>query len=143
MLKNYLKIALRNSKRSKSYAFINILGLALGITCAILIFMLVRYHLSFDNFHANSDRIDRVVTEFHNETVSLQSGVPSPLGKAFCNDFTFAEKTVMIINYDNELISLPNSKDYQKFLFLVVSWADSGRISAARSERFLASSAAV
>jgi putative ABC transport system permease protein len=115
MLKNYFKIAFRNLKRSKDYAFINILGLALGITCAILIFMLVRYHLSFDNFHANSDRIYRVYTEFHNEDVSIQSGVPSPFGKAFRNDFPFAEKTARIINYNNELISIPNSKDNKKF----------------------------
>jgi len=115
MLKNYFKIALRNLKRSKVYAFINILGLALGVTCAILIFMLVRYHLSFDNFHLNADRIYRVYTEFHDEDISVQRGVPSPFGKAFRNDFPFAEKTARIINYDNELISLPNSKDNQKF----------------------------
>lgn len=115
MLKNYFKIALRNLQRSKAYAFINVLGLALGITCAILIFMLVRYHLSFDNFHANNDRIYRIITEFHNEDVSLASGVPSPLGKAFRNDFTFAEKTARVIGYDSQLISLPNSKDNKKF----------------------------
>ncbi|GLU51744.1 ABC transporter permease [Dyadobacter frigoris] len=115
MLKNYFKIALRNLQRSKAYAFINVLGLALGITCAVLIFMLVRYHLSFDTFHANSDRIYRIVTEFHNETVSLESGVPTPLGKAFRNDFAFAEKTARVITYDNQLISLPNSKDNKKF----------------------------
>ncbi|MCF0057927.1 ABC transporter permease [Dyadobacter sp. CY356] len=115
MLKNYFKIALRNLQRSKAYAFINVLGLALGITCAILIFTLVRYHLSFDNFHPNSDRVYRMLTEFHNETVSLESGVPSPLGKAFRNDFAFAEKTARVIAYGDQLISLPGSKDNKKF----------------------------
>ncbi|MEO6684558.1 MAG: ABC transporter permease, partial [Dyadobacter sp.] len=115
MLKNYFKIAFRNLQRSKAYAFINVLGLALGITCAILIFMLVRYHLSFDNFHANSDRVYRMITEFHNETVSLESGVPTPLGKAFRNDFAFAEKTARVVVYNDQLISLPNSKDNKKF----------------------------
>lgn len=115
MLKNYFKIALRNLQRSKAYAFINVLGLALGITCAVLIFMLVRYHLSFDTFHANSDRIYRMVTEFHNETISLDQGVPTPLGKAFRNDFAFAEKTARVITYENQLISVPNSRDNKKF----------------------------
>lgn len=46
MLRNFFKIAIRNLKRNKTYALINVLGLALGITCAILIFTLVKYHLS-------------------------------------------------------------------------------------------------
>ncbi|MBE9460937.1 ABC transporter permease [Dyadobacter subterraneus] len=115
MLKNYFKIALRNLQRSKAYAFINVLGLALGISCAILIFVLVRYHLSFDNFHSNSDRIYRVLTEFHNETVSKESGVPAPLGKAIRNDFGFAEKTARVVAYGDQLISIPGSKDNKKF----------------------------
>jgi len=115
MLKNYFKIAYRNLQRSKAYTFINICGLALGITCAILIFMLVRYHLSFDNFHAKSDRIYRLITEFHEETIVQENGVPSPLGKAFRNDFAFAEKTARVVSYDRQLISLPNSKDNLKF----------------------------
>lgn len=115
MLKNYFKIALRNLQRSRTYALINILGLGLGITCAILIFMLVRYHLSYDNFHANNNRIYRAITEFHDEGVSQASGVPSPFGKAFRNDFTFAEKTARVIDCGYQLISLPNSKDNKKF----------------------------
>ncbi|MCF2442891.1 ABC transporter permease [Dyadobacter sp. CY345] len=115
MLKNYFKIAYRNLQRSKAYTFINVCGLALGITCAILIFMLVRYHLSFDNFHAKSDRIYRLITEFHEETIVQENGVPSPLGKAFRNDFAFAEKTARVVSYGRQLISLPNSKDNLKF----------------------------
>lgn len=115
MLKNYFKIAYRNLQRSKAYTFINVCGLALGITCAILIFMLVRYHLSFDNFHAHGDRIYRLITEFHEEDIYQENGVPSPLGKAFRNDFSFAEKTARVVTYDEQLISLPNSKDNLKF----------------------------
>ena len=115
MLENYFKIAYRNLQRSKAYTFINVFGLALGITCVILIFTLVRYHLSFDNFHAHGDRIYRLITEFHEETIVREYGVPSPLGKAFRNDFTFAEKTARVVNYDEQLISLPNSKDNLKF----------------------------
>ncbi|HEV7347705.1 ABC transporter permease [Telluribacter sp.] len=115
MIKNYFKIAFRNLKRHKAYAFINIAGLALGITCAILIFTLVKYHLSYDTFHPNSDRIYRVITEFHSEEVSYSGGVPGPLGKAFRNDYTFAEKVARVIAYENQLLSLPQSRDNKKF----------------------------
>ena len=60
MFRNYLKIALRNLKRQKGYAFINIAGLAMGMACAILILLWVQDELSYDRFHSNSDRLFRV-----------------------------------------------------------------------------------
>ena len=67
MLKNYFKIAFRNIKRNKSYTLTNVLGLALGIASAVLIFALVSYHLSFDAYHSKADRIYRVTTGFYGE----------------------------------------------------------------------------
>lgn len=61
MFSNYLKIALRNIKRQKVYSIINISGLAIGMTCTILILLYVQYELSYDKFHENTDRIYRVI----------------------------------------------------------------------------------
>ncbi|MTI21868.1 FtsX-like permease family protein [Fulvivirga sp. RKSG066] len=61
MLKNYFKIALRNMLRNKAYAFINILGLTLGITCCSLLFLFVINETSYDKQYQNSERIYRVV----------------------------------------------------------------------------------
>ena len=77
MLKNFFTIAWRNLWKNKDYASINILGLSLGIGCSILIFTLVSYHLSFDDFHPDKDRIYRVVTEFHDEINDYSQGVPT------------------------------------------------------------------
>lgn len=115
MIRNYLKIAWRNLRRHKAYAAINVVGLSLGITCGILIFTLVNYHLSFDNFHPAKDRIYRLVTEFHGEEVGHTPGVPSPLGKAFRNDFTFAEKTARVKRDGDVLISIPSEGPMKKF----------------------------
>ena len=60
MLNNYLKIALRNLKKHKAYSFINIAGLAVGMTCCILILLWVRDELSYDRYHENADRIYRI-----------------------------------------------------------------------------------
>ncbi|MCJ7579394.1 MAG: ABC transporter permease, partial [Candidatus Aminicenantes bacterium] len=60
MLKNYLKVAFRNMKRHKNVSFINITGLAIGITCCILILLWVQDELSFDQFHKNADNIYRI-----------------------------------------------------------------------------------
>ncbi len=67
MLKNYLKIALRNLLRNKSYSFINIFGLAIGLTCTILIGLYVIHEFSYDKFHKNGDRIYRVVESYNSE----------------------------------------------------------------------------
>ena len=115
MIKNYFKIAWRNLKKNKGYAFINIMGLALSITCGILIFSLVKYHLSFDNFHANADRIYRIVTEQHRDNVSYTEGVPSPLGKALRTDYTFTEKVARIAAYDQQLVTINTDNGIKKF----------------------------
>jgi putative ABC transport system permease protein len=115
MLKTYFKIAWRNLQKNKSYASINILGLSLGIACAILIFTVVTYHLSFDSFHNNKDRIYRVVTEWHEDAIDYSPGVPTPLGKTFRNNYTLAEKTARIIEYHNTLITIPDQQQPRKF----------------------------
>jgi putative ABC transport system permease protein len=61
MFKNFFKIALRNVARHRIYSAINIAGLAVGIACAVLIMLWVRYELSYDKFHKNADRLYRVV----------------------------------------------------------------------------------
>ncbi len=63
MLKNYLTVALRNVRRQKGYAAINIVGLALGMACCLLIFTLVRHEWSFDTMHEKGERIYRVLIQ--------------------------------------------------------------------------------
>jgi putative ABC transport system permease protein len=60
MIRNYFKIAFRTLLRNKSYAFINITGLALGLAACIVIFLVVQNELSYDHYHANADRTYRV-----------------------------------------------------------------------------------
>ena len=60
MLKNLIKVALRNIKKHKGYSFINITGLAIGMAVCILILLFVQDELSFDDYHVNADRIYRI-----------------------------------------------------------------------------------
>ncbi len=60
---NFLKVALRNLTRRWSYSLINILGLALGLSACLVIYLFVKYELSYDKFHTKSDRIYRVTRE--------------------------------------------------------------------------------
>ncbi|WP_347156919.1 ABC transporter permease [Pontibacter chitinilyticus] len=62
MLRNYFLTAFRSLLRNKSYSFLNIAGLALGITCSVLLFLVIKYELSYDTFHSKADRIYRVDT---------------------------------------------------------------------------------
>ncbi len=115
MIRNYIKIAWRNLARNRSYAFINIFGLSLGIACSIVIYTLVSYHLSFDTFHANKDRIYRIVTEWHDDEVGHSPAVPTPVGKAFRTEYTFAEKTARVVDYPQVLVAVKNGEELKKF----------------------------
>ncbi|MDO6429741.1 ABC transporter permease [Flavitalea sp. BT771] len=60
MIKNFFKIAVRNLRKHKGYSFLNIFGLAMGMTCSLLILLWIRDEQSVDGFHAMGDRIYRV-----------------------------------------------------------------------------------
>jgi putative ABC transport system permease protein len=62
MLKNLFKIALRNIFKDKVYSAINILGLTIGITCSMFLFMYILDELSYDRYHANANNIYRIVS---------------------------------------------------------------------------------
>ena len=63
MLKNYIKILIRNIKKNKIYSLINIIGLATGMACCIIVMLFVQDELSYDKFHENSNRIYRIITK--------------------------------------------------------------------------------
>ncbi len=60
MLKNYLKISLRNLQRHKGYSLINIAGLAVGLACCVLMLLYIRHELSYDRHYEKAERIYRI-----------------------------------------------------------------------------------
>ena len=89
MLFNYIKTAYRNFRKYKGYSFINIVGLAVGIACCILILLWVFDELSFDRFHTKSDRLYRIVEEqtYTGDVISKVAVTPAPLAPALIEEF--------------------------------------------------------
>lgn len=100
MFKNYLKIAWRNLLRNKSYAAINVTGLAIGIAACLLIFLIVQFETSFDTFHTKRNSIYRVVTvEKGPDGLDLEGGVPFPTSQALRIDYPQLKAVAAILNY--------------------------------------------
>ncbi|MEM9674136.1 MAG: ABC transporter permease [Bacteroidota bacterium] len=97
MFRNYLKVAARNAVKHKFYATINVLGLAIGMTCCLLIFLYVSLELSYDSFHTKSDYIYRLVTDIKTPTETLNIGETStPMAAYMKSDFPEVEDMVRI-----------------------------------------------
>ncbi|PKK35580.1 hypothetical protein BWI96_15850 [Siphonobacter sp. SORGH_AS_0500] len=110
MLRNYFLVAYRTLLRYKGYTLLNVIGLTLGLTCGILIFQTLKFQTSFDAYHAQKDRIYRVMTEFHGDQVFHTPGVPMPMSKALRADFSFLEKVALIYDQHSQLVTIPQSK---------------------------------
>ena len=111
MFSNYFKTAFRSLWRKKSFSILNIIGLAVGIAASLLIFLVISNELDYDGYHANKDRIYRVVTTWHNrgnnEVTDHASSVPFPMPDAFRQDFPAFEKTAVISNLGQGQIYVP------------------------------------
>lgn len=102
MIENYIKVALRAIFRNKLTAFINILGLALAMASAVMIYLFVTDELSYDRYHAKADRIYRATRIFydrdHNPRLHLANVAP-PFGPLLKNDFGEIELMARTLQY--------------------------------------------
>ena len=88
MFKNYIIIAWRNLWKHPMFSIINILGLAIGITCSCLLYLFIHDELSQDEFHEKADRIYRVLeVDFSNEQTRLIGQTAPPVAKALEQDY--------------------------------------------------------
>lgn len=116
MIKNYFKIALRNLQRNKTYALLNILGLSVGIAASLLIFVVIRFQTSFDNFHTKKDQIYRVGSQFHTQDgVDYSDGVSFPTGPALRIDFPQIKEVASIYRDGGQITLEERDKQQKKF----------------------------
>ena len=110
MIRNYFKTAFRSFKRHKLFTIINIVGLSIGISAALTIYLIVNYDFTFDKFHKDSDRIYRIVTNFtFSGELGYNSGVCGPLPEAVKNDVTGLEETAPFFTLYQFSALIPNN----------------------------------
>jgi len=109
MLRNYLKIALRNLFRNKLYSLINLLGLAIGMAACLMIFLWVQDELSYDRFHQNAERTYRVERKFDFRDMHGQAPVTSgPYGPALFRDYP---EIANFVRLDREELSVKDHRN--------------------------------
>ena len=121
MYQSYFKVGWRSLIRSKGYSFVNIFGLALAISCALVIVLFIFDELKYDRYHAKAGRIYRVTRDFKSEgVVNLHlAQVAPPIGPLLKNDFSQIEEQARTLRF-NFLVSFPEkSKEtvYQNNVF--------------------------
>lgn len=118
MLKNYLTIALRNFKKYKGYSFINIMGLALGMTSFLLIIFFIQFENSYDNFHENKKNIYQVIRINESGDVAERKGITgAPLAPLLLENFAAITHTVRFTNFRSELVNFGEKRFVEKRFF--------------------------
>jgi putative ABC transport system permease protein len=96
MLTNYLKVTFRNIRRHKSYSFINIVGLAIGITACVLLLLWVQDEWSYDRFHTNASELYRVILDPVGASVTHEAVSPPVLAEMMKKNFPEVVNTARI-----------------------------------------------
>jgi len=123
MFKSYFKIGWRNLWKNKSYSFINISGLAVGMTTCVLIMLYVLDEQSYDKQFKESERIYRIASETRNEKwVALAA----PVAEALKNDFPEVEQVTRLLRFPGaEKVVLSTEKEGKRFFENNTYYADS------------------
>ena len=107
MLRNYFLMGFRKLMRNKTFSFINIAGLAIGIATCLIIMLFVYHELSYDRYNEKSDRIVRVAFKgSFNNTIINEANVMPPVAMAIKNDFPEVEQATRINDYGKPAMSI-------------------------------------
>ena len=119
MLTNYITTAFRALKRNWSYSVINILGLALGLACCLLLFVAVRYELSFDRHNVNANRIYRMLgVNATSPDSKPNTGITFPALAALRNDFPdMKHQLTMVSRVRSAVVSVGGQGNWEKKRF--------------------------
>ncbi|MCD8742597.1 ABC transporter permease [Mucilaginibacter roseus] len=119
MFKNYLKIAWRNLVRNKGFAFTNLLGLTIGITCAMFIFLWVKDEVSFDKFNTGYNNIfQAVATRDFKNNVFTDENMVFPLATELKTGYPNIEQAAVTTQTQSNLFNLGNSKLKRDVLYV-------------------------
>ncbi len=120
MIKNYIQTALRVLTRNKIFSLINIFGLAIGLTSVIIIFLFIKYELSFDKHHTNYENIYRVVKkDLTNDHDNYEAAVPVPLSAVLKENLTGHDHITQVYYHYEELLRVGEEKYLEQGMFFV------------------------
>lgn len=114
MITHYIKIALRSLIRSKGFSFINIFGLAIGMTTCVLIMLYVTDEMSYDKHHQERDRLYRIASEAKGEK---WVAAPAPMAEALKTDFPEVEQSARLLRFPGAEKMLLKYEQNQKHFF--------------------------
>ena len=116
MIKNYFKIALRGFWKHKLFTLINVIGLTIGISASLVIYLIVHYDFTFDKFHKDSDRIYRVVSNFKFQgNVNHSYGVTAPMAAGIKNNVTGVEIIAPLYTLNPDVMVMGKHNEPIKF----------------------------
>jgi putative ABC transport system permease protein len=111
MIKNYIKIAWRNLIRNKGFSLTNILGLTIGMTCSIFIFLWVKDEVSFDKFHTNHKDIYQIMaTRDFKNNIFTDPNMAFPYAGALEGSNAQIVRAVMTTHQESHLIEYGDTK---------------------------------
>ena len=117
MIKNYFKIAWRNLMKNKAFSFINILGLTIGITVCMMIFLFIMNEFSVDKFHKQGDKIYRVMRGY-DRSKAPTSYLSGPYKAALLNDYPNEIKTAVRVMVTDGTISFGKKAFNEKKVYI-------------------------
>lgn len=122
MFKNLLKIGLRNILKDKTYSLINIIGLTIGITCSLFLFMYIRHELSYDRYHKNAENIYRIVSDIkETDNAFIWSVAQIPLAEELRDNYPEVLNAVRFFGTERTQYKVGDKQFYEEDFFLADS----------------------
>ncbi len=110
MIRNFIITAFRNFKNNISHTLLNAAGLSLGLACCLVVFTIINFEYSFDNWHEKKDRIYRVTTTYYGDNRTTYNGIlPYPTGQTLKEEIPEFEKVLEFHGPHDEKLSFTDN----------------------------------